>query len=374
MPQIASLSVLLTGDASSLTKATRVGVKAVVGFGKAVGKAALIGGAAGGAAFLGTAAALAKLGNAARESIDAHAKNAARLGLTVTEAQKLQLAASQADLQMRTLNTAMASLSREAGLAAAGSEKAQKKFTDLGLSMEEVAAASPFERLQLVTRALGETANFAERAAKGNALFGESWIKLNPLINSGGEAFRDANRIFGELGLGLGDGAGAVEQFNDRLSSLSALGVALRDKVFATLAPQLADISEKLLDGAAAFIKARGGGEAFAQSIAGDLVNGIRSAVMWFGDLKNAIDGVLTVAGFLVDTIQAAGIVGAGLAAAGTAALEGNFSGAGRVLGEIAPDVRAQFGDDVSGEQLNETKRQTSVLEDIARNLGPAFQ
>lgn len=370
MATLTSLSVLLKGDASSLTKATQVGVKAVAGFAKAVGKASLIGGAA----FLGSAAALVKLGNAARESIDAHAKNASRLGLTVTQAQKLALVAGQSDVKIRTLNTAMAALSKEAGLAAAGSEKAEKKFTALGLSMDEVSAASPFEQLQLVTQALGETANFAERAAKGNAIFGESWLKLNPLIDAGANATKDANLIFDELGLGLNDSAGAIEQFNDKLDSLSNLGTALRDKVFATLAPELANISSKLLDGAAAFIKARGGGEALAQTIATDLVGGIKSAIAFFGDLKNAIDGVLTVAGFLVNVIKAVGVVGAGVAAAGGAALEGNFFGAGRVLTEIAPDVRQQFADDNSDEQLSETKRQTTVLEDIARNLGPAFQ
>jgi len=374
VPTLTSLNVLLKGDASGLVKATRVGLGALKGFGRAAGKAVAITGALGAAGIGGAAAGLVALGNAARSSIDAHAKNAARLGLTVTEAQRLKQAAEQSDVSMRTLNTAMAGLTREAGLAAAGSAKSAAKFTDLGLSMDDVVKASPLELLQMVTRELGASRNFADRAAKGNALLGESWLKLNPLIESGTEAFADADVIFTKLGLGIGKNAGQVEVFNDKLDSLSRLGTALRDKVFATLAPRLAEFATALFDSAAAFIQAQGGGEAFANTLGEGLVNGIRSAVKWFGGLKSAIDGVLTVAGFLVDVLQGIGTFGAGIAAAAGALIQGNFSGAGAVLSAIPGDVAGQFGEDTSEEQLQETKRQTTVLEDILRNAAPAFQ
>jgi len=374
VPTLTSLKVLLQGDASSLVKATRVGLSAVKGFGRAAGKATLIAGAAGVAGLGAAAAGLTALGNAARNSIDAHAKNAARLGITVSEAQRLSQAAEQSDVKVRTLGTAMAAIAREAGKAADGSKKSAQKFLDLGISMDQVKKASPFELLQSVIGALGKTGSFTERAAKANALLGDSWLKLNPLINGGNDAFADANTIFVKLGLGIGKNSAEVERFNDKLDSLGRLGRALRDKVFATLAPQLADFAEKLFNGAAAMIEAAGGGEAFARMLSTTLVDGIRTAIDWFGGLKTIIDGVLTVAGFLVDVFQGIGTFGAGLAAAAGALLEGNFAGAGAVLSAIPGDVISQFEDDTSEEQLQETKRQTNLLEDLVRTAAPSFQ
>ena len=128
-------------------------------------------------------------------------------------------------------------------------------------------AASPFQLLQRVVGALGALESFNERARLGNNLFAESWLKLNPLIDAGAEGFADANTIFGRLGLGIGKNADAVQLFNDKLDSLRQLGIAIRDKVFATLAPRLATFASGLFDAAAAFVEAQGGGEAFAETL-----------------------------------------------------------------------------------------------------------
>ena len=372
MATLSSLSVLLKGDASGLVKATRVGLKAVKGFGKAAGKAVAFTGAAGVLGVGAAAGALAALGNAARNSIDAHAKNASRLGLTVTEAQRLAVAAAQSDVKVRTLNTAMAGLAREAGKAADGSSKSADKFKDMGLSMEAVKAASPFQLLQMVTGALGQVENLTERARLANDIFGESWIKLNPLIDAGAAAFEDANTIFGRLGLGVGENAKSVETFNDKLDSLRVLGLAIRDKVFATMAPRLAEFATGLFDMGVSFVEAQGGGEAFAQMLSTKLTSGIGTAVDKLGGMWQVLQRIIQGVQFLVDIIQSVGVAGAGIAAAVGAAAGGNLSGAFSVLRAIPGDVSAQFdGDD---DELTEAKKQTSLLDTIANNLGPAFQ
>lgn len=372
MPTLSSLSVLLKGDASGLVKATRVGLKAVKGFGKAAGRAVAFTGTAGVLGVSAAAGALVALGNAARNSIDAHAKNASRLGVSVTEAQRLAVAAAQSDVKVRTLSTAMALLAKEAGRAAAGNDKAAAKFQELGIGMDAVKAASPFQLLQMVTAALGEAASFTERARLANDLFGESWLKLNPLIDAGAVAFADANTIFGRLGLGLGKNAGAVETFNDKLDSLLQLGLAIRDKVFATLAPRLADFASRLFDMGVAFVEAQGGGEAFANMLATKLSSGVTGAVEKLGGMWEVLKRIIQGAQLFVDIIQGLGVAGAGIAAAVGAAAGGNLGGAFEVLRSIPGDVSAQF--DGSDEELREAQKQTGYLETISRNLGAAFQ
>lgn len=372
MATLTSLSVLLKGDASGLVKATRVGLKAMHGFGKAAAKTVAFTGAAGVLGFGAAAAGLTALGNAARASIDAHAKNASRLGLTVSQTQALTVAATQSDVKIRSLNTAMASLAREAGKAVANGGAAADKFLELGISMEEVKAASPFELLQRVLGALGALESFTERARLGNNLFAESWLKLNPLIDAGAEGFADANTIFGRLGLGIGKNAEAVQTFNDKLDSLRQLGLAVRDKVFATLAPRMADFASGLFAMAAGFIEAQGGGEKFANMLATKLSAGVTGAVEKLGGMWEVLKRIIQGAQLFVDIIQGLGVAGAGLAAAIGAAAGGNFSGAFEVLRAIPGDVSAQF--DGEEEQLSEARKQTSLLDTISKNLGPAFQ
>lgn len=375
MSTLTSLSVLLEGDSSSLVKATRTGLGALKNFGAAAGKAVAVTAALGAGATLAAAGALTALGNAARSSIDAHAKNAARLGLTTAEAQELTIALGQSDVEMRTVRTAMAAITREAGMAANGAQKSRDKFSALGISMKEIETLSPLDLFRRVIGALGEVENMNQRAAAANALIGESWIKLNPLIEAGAGAFENASRIVRDLGLGVSDQASKdVENFNDKLDSMFQLGVSLRDKVFSTLAPELSKFADAAFNTAAAFIEANGGGEKFAQLLGTKLVEAIKSVVSFIGRLKEVYDALALIGEFGFKALSALGQLQGGVVATAGALLRGDFSGAAAIVKSIPGDVSAKFGGDAEEAVLDETKRQTQLLREIAeKEFGAAF-
>lgn len=376
MPTVGSLSVLLTGDASNLVRATRTGVRAVTEFGRAAGKVAALGGAAGlGALAVGSAGILA-LGNAARTSIDDIAKLSSRLGVTRSEGQLLRIALTQAAVPVRSLQAGMGQLSRTAGEAALGSAKAAAKFEALGISIEEVRALAPAALFRRVVEALGQVDTFAQRAALGNQLFAESWVKLNPLVDAGADAFRNADLVVNRLGLGLGQGAGQIEAMNDSMSTLAEVGTGLRDKVLETLAPTLSRLAEGVVEVVAQFTEAQGGGARVAEIFAGKLVRGAVAAISVVRQLGAVVSVVADGLGFLVKLVQSLGNIQGGILAGGAALLRGDFAGIGAIASGVVSDVSGRFGGDEEDALVEESRRQSELLQRIVEKEfgGAVFQ
>jgi len=371
---VGSLLVHLKGDARGLVRATQTGAAALAGFGRAASRAALVTGAVGLAAGGAAVAGLVALGRAAAGSVDETAKLAKRLQVTVPEAQKLSIAAAQSGASVEQLQSAMGRLTREAGEALNGSARSAEAFGAIGISVERLRTLEPFELLGEVTRGLAAIDNPALRAAAGADLLGRSWQNLAPLIDGGARSFDNARLVVDRLGLGLAQGSGEVEAMNDNLDTLGQIATALRDAVFVELAPALTAFTEGLKGTVTAFLEANGGGRAVAQMLARDLVGGVRSAIGWFGDLYDVIASIGQVLGTVISVIQSVGSVGAGLAAGAASFVRGDFAGVGAIASAVTGDVRARF-DEGDTPQLDEARRQTQLLEAIARKeFGAAFQ
>lgn len=367
MATLQNLTVKLLGDASSLTGALRSSRRAIGQLGAVVGKVGL------GAAALGAVggAAITALGNAARNNIDEMSKLASNLGVTVTEVQELKIAADLSGISFNTLSRGIQRLARNAGdVLTKGTKAATVAFERLGISAAELRTLGQGELFRRSIEELAKIENRAERASVANDLFGRSWLTLNPLIENAAATFRETQSLIRDLDLGLGSAGNATEAFNDNLTLLGALGVAVRDKVFAQLAPQLAQISGAVLQLAKDFIAAQGGGTKFAQTLITGVVGGIRTLIGWSEKLKPTIKFFVTAFEVLSGILNAAGTFAGGIGAAAGAALNGNLSGAGRILLDLPSDAVDAFrGQDQ--EQLGELEQQTQLLRDILRKDSP---
>ncbi len=376
MATLTSLSVLLKGDSSGLVRAARTGGAALADFGRVAARAAAVTGALTLGAAGAAAGVLVSLGNAARESIDAQAKNAKQLAITVGEMQRLNMIARQAGVTTEKITESTAKLSAELGRAGQGSTSAAKKFEALGLSADELAKRSPIEALESTLQALRGISDQSEQAAKGQAIFGEAWAKIRPLMLASNTAFRDAEKLFGRLGLAISeDAAGAVESFNDRLDTMATIATGLRDKVFATLAPRLAELAQRLLNVSVAFIEANGGAAGIAELLAGKLVSALRSVAAFVDFVRPGLAALGAVLSFLFSVLRGLGTIQGGILATAGALAEGNLAGALSVVRSVPGDVRSQFESSGEDEQLEEARRQSRLLERLLeKEFGAAFQ
>ena len=367
---IASLVVKLRGDADQLSRTLNtVGGRLRTlagGAARATKAAGAVGVVGGGLAFAG----LTSMARAASANIDANAKLATALGSTVNEVQQFKLQADLSGTSVEKLAQAGLRLSRLGTVIGEGSKVAADGLARLGLAEAEVAALSPAAALNLVIARLRGVESASEQGAIANALFGRTWQDLLPLIRDGGEAARRATGLFQSLGFGLGDGAArATERLNDNFTLLGAGFTALRDQVFGSLAPALAQITDNLLTLLANSVAAAGGAGVLAEAIAVKLVGGLRSAIE-FGL------GLIEVFGFLADIVRpVANLIGnaiGGLAAVLVPLFQGDFAQARRA-GGLEFDPTADTGNEA--EQLSELQRQTRALEALLANgVGAAFR
>lgn len=248
------LTEVMGGEAEKAGKAS--GGK----FGKAMGTALKVGGAAV-TAFAGATAAMTgaivKGASATAEYGDNIDKMSQKLGLSSTAYQKWDYVLSQSGADINSMGTGLKTLTNKLDDAKNGSESAQAMFAQLGLSMEDLATMSREDVFAATITGFQGMADSTERAALANDLFGKSGQELTPLFNTSVEETQALMAATEELGMIMSDDAvQAAANYQDSLDTLKRTFGGVKNSLMSEFMPSITSV----MDGLTALLSGDEGG------------------------------------------------------------------------------------------------------------------
>lgn len=161
-------------------------------------------------------------------------------GVPTEMLQAWEYAAPLIDTDVGTITGAMTKLTKAMGEAQGGSESAQAKFAELGISIEDSSGhlRSSDEVLMDVIDALGQMESGTERDAAAMELLGKNAQELNPLINAGSQAIEKYADEAHALGYVLdNDQIAKLGAVDDAYQKLQLTQEAVRKQLAAEFAP-----------------------------------------------------------------------------------------------------------------------------------------
>ena len=168
------------------------------------------------------------------------------------ELQKYSAAAELVDVDVETIAKSHTKLEKSMASAAKGTGANADAFAKLGVDVTN-ADGSLREGdavWQEVIASLGTMSNETERDALAMQLMGKSAAELNPLIEDGGETYKNLSDTMAKYGLDFIDEETLNEanEFNDALDTIKAVGMVAFQQLGTTLAAYLAPAMEKVVD------------------------------------------------------------------------------------------------------------------------------
>ena len=171
------------------------------------------------------------------------------------DTKELQLygaAAKLVDVDVETIAKSHTKLTKAMNSASSGTGASADAFKALGV---EVTNADGSLRdtdavWQDTIKALGQVENETERDALAMQLMGKSAQELNPLIEDGGETYKEVSDTLKKYGLDFIDQETLdnANDFNDSLDLIKTIGLTAFQEVGTTLASTLAPVLEKVVD------------------------------------------------------------------------------------------------------------------------------
>lgn len=172
-------------------------------------------------------------------------------GLTTDTLQELNYAAELLDVDTSTVTGSMTKLEKTMSSAIDGSTSAAEKFTDLGISIYD-ANGNVRDAEDVFWDAIDVLGTFeseTERDMAAMDLFGKSAKELNPLIESGSEAFRALADEAHEVGYVMdGETLDAFGALDDNMVRMSNTAQAVEQSFGQVLLPLLTSASGDLVD------------------------------------------------------------------------------------------------------------------------------
>lgn len=203
---------------------------------------------AGGAAAAAVGAMAYKAGKAA-DDLDTLSKVT---GIGTKELQKYGYAADLVDVSVESIAKANKKLAKNAYSAANGSKSQAKAFEALGVSVTDADGnlRDSEDIFQDTLTALGKMTNETERDALAQQLMGKSAAELNPLIEDGGETYKQVSETLKKYDLDYidQDTLDKANEFNDSLDTMKLLGSVAFSQISSQLAAYLAPALEKVVE------------------------------------------------------------------------------------------------------------------------------
>lgn len=173
-------------------------------------------------------------------------------GIGTEELQKYSLAANLVDVSVETIAKSHIKLEKSMYSAQSGSASAIAAFDKLGVSITNADGSlrDGDTVWQETITALGQMSNETERDALAMQVMGKSAAELNPLIEDGGETYKQLAETMSQYGLDFIDQEtlDKANQFNDSLDTIKATGALAFQQLGTTLAAYLAPAMEKVVD------------------------------------------------------------------------------------------------------------------------------
>ena len=231
---ISELVVKVSGDISDLDKELGRGVNAVnkasdkmeTSFDKVASASKKV---AGNFAKMGAAAVVAavaigtKLVTSTLNSVDAQAKFADRIGISIEALASMQLAAELTGVSTSNLNLGLQRMTRRVSEAAKGSGTAVAALKELGLEAKTLNDLSPDKQFEAIAGAMEKVTSQADRVRLAMRLFDTEGVALVNTLKLGEEGLKEIRKQADAFGLTISRiDASRIEEVNDRFTELSA--------------------------------------------------------------------------------------------------------------------------------------------------------
>lgn len=168
------------------------------------------------------------------------------------ELQQYSAAADLVDVSVETIAKSHVKLEKQMLTASKGTGASAEAFEALGVSVTNADGSlrDGDAVWQDTIRALGSLENETERDALAMQLMGRSAAELNPLIEDGGETYKQVSDTMAKYGLDFIDQEtlDQANQFNDALDMMKAVGMVAFQQLGTQLAAYLAPAMEKVVD------------------------------------------------------------------------------------------------------------------------------
>lgn len=173
-------------------------------------------------------------------------------GIGTRELQQYSAAAELVDVDVETIAKSHSKLTKQMNSAADGTGASAEAFAKLGVSItnSDGSLRDSDAVWQDTIAALGQMSNETERDAIAMQLMGKSAQELNPLIEDGGEAYKNLADTLAKYDLDYIDQEtlNQANEFNDSLDTIKAVGMVAFQQIGTQLASYLAPAMEKVVD------------------------------------------------------------------------------------------------------------------------------
>lgn len=173
-------------------------------------------------------------------------------GIGTRELQQYSAAAELVDVDVETIAKSHSKLTKQMNSAAKGTGASAEAFEKLGVSVtnSDGSLRDADAVWQDTIKALGSMENETERDAVAMQLMGKSAQELNPLIEDGGEAYKNLADTLAKYDLDYIDQEtlDQANAFNDSLDTIKAVGMVAFQQLGTQLAAYLAPAMEKVVD------------------------------------------------------------------------------------------------------------------------------
>ena len=168
------------------------------------------------------------------------------------ELQQYSAAAELVDVDVETIAKSHSKLTKQMNSAAKGTGASAEAFEKLGVDVTNADGSlrDGDAVWQDTIAALGQMENETERDALAMQLMGKSAQELNPLIEDGGEAYKNLADTLAKYDLDFidQDTLDQANEFNDSLDTIKAVGMVAFQQLGTQLAAYLAPAMEKVVD------------------------------------------------------------------------------------------------------------------------------
>ena len=219
---------------------------------------------------------------------DSLSKTAAKIGTTTQALGALRYAADLAGVETRTMDMALQRFTRRTAEAAMGTGEAKGAIKELGLSAQELNRMPLDKRMIVLADAFQGVTSESDQLRLAFKLFDSEGAALVNVLSKGGDGLKEMLGEAKALGLAMsGSAAKGVEDTVDSLTKLQGLFKGVTDQTVAAFAPALKLIVESFTNFLQRSIEVKGGVEAFARSLAVDLLTGIQVALSGIESMTN---------------------------------------------------------------------------------------
>ena len=247
------------------------------------------------------------------EFADSMGKAAQATGVSVEALSQMTVAAKLADVDMETMAKGLEHVSQAGAMSVSGTSTQARAFAGLGISVKD-ASGNLKDGNELMREMADKFATIEDgsgKTAAAMAIFGRAGAAMIPMLNKGSEELDRMAQLSDKLGLTIsGRTAAAAEKVNDEFTTMGLAVKGLAVQFMDQMLPVLTGVSNSLLS---------------AATNGGTLDNVLTGLV---DSAKVFVTGFQTVDFVLESFGRAIGAV----AAAGSAALHGDFGEASKIL------------------------------------------